>query len=75
MKPKTQTTDEDDLSQRELILRHLRKFGTITPMEALEYYGCFRLSARIYELRDSYTIITRDDENDYATYILQEGNT
>jgi hypothetical protein len=25
---------------------------TLTPIEALEIYGCFRLSARIYELKD-----------------------
>lgn len=38
-------------SQNAAILKHLKKVGPITPMEALEKYGCFRLAARIYELR------------------------
>ena len=38
-------------SQNAAILNHLKKVGPITPMEALEKYGCFRLAARIYELR------------------------
>ena len=39
------------LSQKELILRHLREKGPITAMEALRLYGCNRLAARIYDLR------------------------
>lgn len=35
-----------------LILEHLIKFGSITPMEALSEYGCMRLGARIWDLRD-----------------------
>ena len=38
-------------SQNAAILNHLKKVGPITPMEALDRYGCFRLAARIYELR------------------------
>ena len=40
------------MSQNEMILRHLQEFGKITPMEAIENYGCMRLSARISELRE-----------------------
>lgn len=39
------------MSQREQILKHLNEKGSITPLDALRYYGCLRLSARIYELR------------------------
>ena len=37
-------------SQTEAILRHLQR-APITPLEALNKYGCFRLGARIYDLR------------------------
>ena len=39
-------------TQKEAILRHLQSGKTITPLEALELYRCYRLSARIRELRD-----------------------
>lgn len=33
------------------ILNHLENIGPLTPLDALRHYGCFRLSARIYDLR------------------------
>ena len=39
------------MSQSQLILNHLKK-APITPIEALEQYGCFRLAARIKDLRE-----------------------
>ena len=33
------------------ILHHLKAKGPITPLEALEEYGVFRLGARIFDLR------------------------
>lgn len=41
------------MTQNEQILKHLQDGHKITPMEALRLYGCFRLSARILELRKS----------------------
>ncbi len=38
-------------TQNDMILRHLRAFGSISPKEALELYGCMRLGARIFELK------------------------
>lgn len=35
-----------------LILEHLIKYGSITPIEAMAEYGCMRLGARIWDLRD-----------------------
>ncbi len=35
------------------ILEHLQDGNTITPIEALDRFGCFRLGARIYDLRQS----------------------
>ena len=34
-------------SQNERILAHLKKGKKITPLDALEKFGCFRLAARI----------------------------
>nr|DAG69023.1 MAG TPA: helix-turn-helix domain protein [Caudoviricetes sp.] len=39
------------MTQTERIRRHLDTFGSITPAEALQEYGCMRLGARIYDLR------------------------
>jgi len=39
------------MSQNRMILYHLQRRGTITPFEALNEMGCFRLAARIDELR------------------------
>ena len=64
-------------SQTEMILEYLRKFGEITPLEALSAIGCFRLSARIADLRaDGYNITTTiaKGKKQYATYKLEEGN-
>jgi hypothetical protein len=38
-------------SQDDLILAHLKAGESITPLEALEKFGCFRLAARISTLR------------------------
>lgn len=38
-------------SQEEMILTHLKRFGSIEPMTALREYGCYRLGARIFDLR------------------------
>jgi hypothetical protein len=38
-------------TQNEAILEHLKRGLTITPLESLKLYKCFRLAARISELR------------------------
>lgn len=38
-------------SQREQIREHLKAGKTLTPLQALELFGCFRLSGRVLELR------------------------
>ena len=60
-------------SQKDLIHQHL-KLEPISPLTALEKYGCFRLAARIAELRrDGLNIETKQTKNGnktYATYQL-----
>ena len=50
---------EHTCSQCNKILTYLQLGKSITPIEALELFGCFRLSARIADLRErGYTIKT-----------------
>lgn len=39
------------MDQNAAIAEHLRAGGTLTALEALHKFGCFRLSARIYDLQ------------------------
>jgi len=44
-------TQETTRSQKDKILRHMQEHGSISPMDALQLYGCFRLGARIWDLK------------------------
>ena len=61
-------------SQTDAILRHLQVEGSITPIKALERYGCFRLAARISDLRaQGHPIVTDTvtrNGKSYASYRL-----
>lgn len=47
-------------SQNAAILKHLQSGKHINPIQALNNYGCFRLGARIYNLKKmGYKIRTR----------------
>lgn len=67
-------------SQKEQIMEYLRKFGSITPLDALREFGCMRLGARIWDLvhKDGH-LITKTTETaknrfgreiSYARYTL-----
>lgn len=62
------------MSQSAAILDHLTLRGTITAIEALNLYGCFRLAARINDLRDAghniVTVKTAVDGKTIAVYKL-----
>lgn len=46
-------------SQNKQILNHLESGKTITPIDALNLFGCFRLGARIHDLKsEGYDIKT-----------------
>lgn len=64
------------MSQNEKILTYMRKQGGITAMDALKLCGCFRLSARIHDLRrDGHRIVTetvRRNNSNFAQYWLME---
>lgn len=44
-------TDPTKKTQKDQILEHMEKFGSITPLEAQRLYGCMRLGARIWDLK------------------------
>lgn len=64
-------------SQCQQILSHLKTGNTLTPIEALERFGCFRLGARICDLRsEGHDIRTRTISNgkkSFAEYYLAKG--
>ncbi len=65
------------LTQKQLVLKHMRQHGYITTLIATRQYDCYRLSERIRELeRDGYVIehlpIRRHGKR-YMGYSLFEG--
>lgn len=64
------------MSQLQAIRKHLEDKGSITPMQALSLYGCYRLGARISDLRkEGMNIVTDKVRNKkggyYAKYVLE----
>lgn len=48
------------MSQNQQILKHLKSGKSLTPLEALKRFGCWRLSGRILELRQQgWPVVTR----------------
>lgn len=67
--------------QTDLILMHMKKYGSITHMEAESEYGIARLASRINDLRRQGVAITaemvagknrRGESTHYARYSLVE---
>ena len=63
-----QQTEDGRMSQRDRILNHLMAGRELSPIEALQRFGCMRLSGRILELRRAGYNIETDMTNGYATY-------
>ena len=63
-------------SQNKLILEYLEIGNKITALEALNNFGCFRLSSRIFDLRQKgHNIITHKKKVDgktFAEYSLEK---
>ena len=62
------------MTQTEQIRAHLVSGRDITPLEALDQYGCFRLAARVADLRatglDVQTVTEEHNGKRYARYRL-----
>ena len=63
-------------SQAEIILDYLRSGKSISPLEALEKFGCFRLGGRVYDLKKlGHNITTEIVERNgkrFASYSLSK---
>ena len=65
-------------TQTAAILEHLKRHGSITPLEALNRYGCMRLGARIYDLKragnpiETCWEIRRNGAGEYKRYARYE---
>ena len=40
------------MTQTEMILEHMQKNGGITQADAIRLFGCYRLGARVYDLKE-----------------------
>lgn len=65
------------MSQEEIVLEHIRRYGSITSMDAFKRYSITRLSGRIFNLRRrGYDIELLWEVSQYGTrfgrYILHE---
>lgn len=69
-------------TQKMKVLAYMKEHGSITPLEALDEFGCYRLGARIWDLRHAgYSIKTTNERyldmtdlswKTYARYALVE---
>ena len=68
------------MTQKEMILQHLKKFGSITQKDAMDNYGIMRLGARVYDLKGEGYPISKEMECGtnrfgravaYARYLLK----
>jgi hypothetical protein len=63
-----------EMTQTELIRKHLLKHNSITPLEALRKYRCMRLAARIRDLRaDGFSVMTvriRRGDRSFGKYVM-----
>lgn len=49
------------ITQTDLIFNHMKRYGSISQLEAVERYGCYRLSARIADLKSKGCIISKEN--------------
>jgi hypothetical protein len=70
------------MTQTEMVLDYIKRFGSITPIEALADLGIMRLGARVWDLkREGHDIITETETStnrfgkpvSYARYKLHTG--
>ena len=66
------TYDKKKMTQKDACLDYLKKYGSITPLEALTAFGSFRLAAIIFKLREEGCVVTTkiNADKNYAIYTL-----
>ena len=61
------------MTHKEQIREVLERGEAITPIDALQMFGCFRLGARIYDLRqEGLSIRTNMSKAGYAIYRMEQ---
>lgn len=64
------------MTQTKLIRKHLNRGWSINPLQALNKYGIFRLSARILELKNEGMIINsvlvNNGKKKFAKYFIEK---
>jgi len=58
------------MSQKAAIYAYLKSGRSITPMDALQKFGCFRLAARVCELRREGKPIIGEPQGKHFVYRL-----
>jgi hypothetical protein len=63
------------MTQNDMILAHLKCGFSLTPLDALKMFGCFRLASRISDLKKEGHNITKkmvsNGEKSYASYKIE----
>lgn len=65
-------------SQKEKVLNHLLTGADLTPIEALQKFGCYRLSSVIFRLKEegynikTHKMINSENQRWYARYKLHD---
>ena len=63
------------ITKKDKVLDHLKTYGTITPLEAMEKYNSMRLSAIIFDLKKEghqiETYLKRTKKSNYAVYSMK----
>jgi ribosomal protein S8 len=63
------------ITKKDKVLDHLKTYGTITPLEAMEKYNSMRLSAIIFDLKKEghqiETNLKRTKKSNYAVYSMK----
>jgi hypothetical protein len=67
---------DEDMSQNDIVLKHLEEYRTITALEGLRKYSIGNVQGRIADLRlRGHKITThQSDPHDFATYEVIETN-
>jgi len=60
------------MSQKQQILQHMKQGKAISPLYALHAFECFRLAARVEELRrDGWPVVTRIKKTPSGKHIAE----
>ena len=66
------------MTQKEMIKKHMESGFTLTPLEALRFYNCFRLADVVFKLKkdgmDIITNLVEDNGKTFAEYHLRRHN-